>query len=132
MTGFLTHQGIDHPFFNKIQCCLPLFKWHAYAVKEPVPRHIEILATSRECQIEALSVINRPHIIGLQFDNQSASPLDVAKWIIHDQNWLNSFQEKIPDSRTVLENAEQYSQETHCEFDIMFNNFLNIIENRKH
>ena len=130
VTGFLTQRGIEHPLFQDIQCCMPLFKWHAYAVKEPAPGHIEVLATSRECQIEAISVVNRPHIIGLQFDNQSASPNDVAKWLVHDQEWINSFPELKTEPRAILEQAEKHWHETSCEFEIIFENFLGIIADK--
>ncbi|MBU0479480.1 MAG: type 1 glutamine amidotransferase [Proteobacteria bacterium] len=128
ITGFVTHNGYNHPVLANLPCCLPIFKWHRYAVQEPLPRHLEILLTSRECQIEAISVVNRPHIVGFQFDNQSAAPNDVAKWLIHDREWLNSLPDPVNPGK-VLSAAEKCSQETGCEFELIFDNYLRTIEN---
>jgi GMP synthase-like glutamine amidotransferase len=75
--GFITHDGRNHPAFRELPQHMPLFKWHAQAVQEPLPNYINILATSSECQVEAISVHERPHILGMQFDNHAADPADV-------------------------------------------------------
>ena len=54
--GFLTHAGRNHPAFRNLPGQITLFKWHGQAVQEPLPSHITILATSAECQVEAISI----------------------------------------------------------------------------
>ena len=76
ITGHLTKNGRRHPLFNGIPRSFPLFKWHAQAVLPPMPKEIEVLVTSAECQVEAISLKDRPHIVGLQFDNQAATVSD--------------------------------------------------------
>jgi GMP synthase (glutamine-hydrolysing) len=71
--GRLTEAGRRHPLFRGLPGTLPLFKWHAQAVLTPTPGQVEVLAASPECQVEAISVKGRPHIVGLQFDNHACS-----------------------------------------------------------
>lgn len=130
VTGYLTHSGHKHPAFAGLPDCFPIFKWHAQTVKEPLPGHLRILATSIDCQVEALSVINRPHILGLQFDNHSASSPEVESWLDNDEKWLASLQDQAIDRIKILTNAEQNSTQIKCEFDLFFTNFLKLIDNR--
>ncbi|MEN8142586.1 MAG: type 1 glutamine amidotransferase [Thermodesulfobacteriota bacterium] len=127
VTGYLTHRGHDHPAFNGLPDCFPIFKWHSQTVKEPLPGHLRILATSNECQVEALSVIGRPHILGLQFDNHSASLSEVESWLDKDEAWLSTLQDQVVNRNKMLAAAEQNSMEIKCEFEMFFTNFLKLI-----
>ncbi len=88
--AFLTTNGRHHPVFKDTETPFPTFKWHSQAVIPPVPRHFHILATSRECQVEAFSIKERSHLIGIQFDNHAGHPDDAKEWYDHDQAWLHS------------------------------------------
>ncbi|MBE9572004.1 MAG: type 1 glutamine amidotransferase [Proteobacteria bacterium] len=79
--GRLTKSGLEHPLFHSIPVSFSLFKWHSQAVLQPLPKEMEVLATSTDCEVEAISVKGRPHIVGLQFDNQSANYEDVREWL---------------------------------------------------
>lgn len=129
VTGYLTHSGHNHPAFAGLPDCFPMFKWHAQTVKEPLPGHLRVLATSLDCQVEALSVINRPHIMGLQFDNHSASPREVEFWLDNDEKWLASLQDQAIDRKKILEQAEQNSTQINCEFKMFLANFLRLLDN---
>ena len=72
--GHLTRDGREHPIFKDIPKIMPLFKWHGQAVQPPLPKHLHVLATSSQCEVEAIGLEDRPHIIGLQFDNHAADP----------------------------------------------------------
>ncbi len=100
--ALLTLRGRNHPVFKTIDQPMPTFKWHGQAVLPPVPHHFEILATSKECQVEAFSIIERPHIIGVQFDNHAAHPKDVAMWYDHDKKWLDSLDGFLLSRETLL------------------------------
>jgi GMP synthase-like glutamine amidotransferase len=126
-TGYLTHNGYQHPVFYGLPDCFPIFKWHGQAVREPLPRHLKILATSVDCQIEAISVVNRPHILGLQFDNHSASKDEVSAWLDHDRTWLESLTDITIDREQILAAAEENCIRINCEFEMLFNNFLRVI-----
>lgn len=128
MTGYLTHSGHNHPAFAGLPDCFPLFKWHAQTVKEPLPGHLRILATSIDCQVEALSVIDRPHFLGVQFDNHSASSPEIESWLDSDEEWLASLQDQAIDHKKILRDAEQNSTQIKCEFKMIFANFLKLIE----
>lgn len=128
VTGYLTHNGHNHPAFAGLPDCFPMFKWHAQTVKEPLPGHLRILATSVDCQVEALSVIDRPHILGLQFDNHSASRREVEAWLDNDEDWLASLQDQSIDRQRMLKAADRNRMEISCEFEMFFVNFLKIID----
>ncbi|MCK4837836.1 MAG: gamma-glutamyl-gamma-aminobutyrate hydrolase family protein, partial [Desulfobulbaceae bacterium] len=129
VTGYLTHSGHNHPAFAGLPDCFPIFKWHAQTVKEPLPGHLRILATSIDCQVEAFSVIDRPHIMGVQFDNHSASSAEVEAWLDNDEKWLASLQDQAIDRNKILTTAARNRSQIKCEFEIFFTNFLKIIDN---
>lgn len=128
VTGYLTHHGHNHPAFTGLPDCFPIFKWHAQTVKEPLPGHLRVMATSIDCQVEALSVIDRPHILGLQFDNHSASPPEVEFWLDNDEKWLASLQDQAIDRNKILGDAERNRTRIGCEFAIFMTNFLKLID----
>jgi GMP synthase (glutamine-hydrolysing) len=128
-TGYLTHQGHAHPAFQGLPDGLTLFKWHAQSVQEPLPRHLEVLATSKECAIEAISVVNRPHILGVQFDNHAADPADVEEWLEHDADWLTRLGLTPAERAAILTEARRQKKKSAAEFELLFANFLGLTEN---
>lgn len=128
--GHLTGNGRRHPLFSSISTHLQLFKWHGYAVLPPVPRHFHILATSKECQVEAFTLQDRPHIIGVQFDNHAAHPADVACWLRHDACWLQSLTNKNINPRRVQAEAISRHFEMKHQFEQFFENFIKIIRGK--
>jgi GMP synthase-like glutamine amidotransferase len=125
--GFLTHDGRHHPAFKDLPQHLPLFKWHSQAVQEPVPGHISILATSAECQVEAISLHSRPHILGLQFDNHAADPENVRKWLTMDSKWLATLKDMTFNPAALLEDAEKNRKTIRKQFIKLFDNFFSLI-----
>jgi len=125
--GFLTHEGKIHPVFKDLPKHMPLFKWHAQAVHEPLPSQVIILATSAECQVEAISLAGRPHILGLQFDNHAAAPENVKKWLTMDSKWLATLQDRKVDTAILLDNALKYQATIQEQFTKLFDNFLSLI-----
>jgi len=123
--GHLTRDGRHHPLFQNLPNTMPLFKWHAQAVLSPVPKHIEILVTSLECEIEAISLKGSPHIIGLQFDNHAGSKKDVNAWIEGDCNWLSSPPEV--DTSKLLKDAVRYETHVGEQFELVLDNYLKLI-----
>jgi len=124
--GFLTHEGKSHQAFTDFPQHLPLFKWHSQAVQEPLPSSINILATSAECQIEAISLQDRPHILGLQFDNHAA-PANVKHWLAMDSKWLSSLPDRKVDPVKILADAEKYSDLIGSQFTKLFDNFFSLV-----
>jgi GMP synthase-like glutamine amidotransferase len=125
--GFLTHEGRIHPAFKGLPQHLPLFKWHAQAVQEPLPSQVNILATSTECQVEAISLHGRPHILGLQFDNHAADPENVKNWLTMDAKWLATLKDKAVNPGALLEDAEKYQATIRMQFIKLFDNFFSLI-----
>ncbi|MEJ2236014.1 MAG: type 1 glutamine amidotransferase [Syntrophobacterales bacterium] len=123
--GHLTRHGRDHPLFQYLPSTMPLFKWHAQAILPPVAKHIEILVTSRECEVEAISLKGSPHIVGLQFDNHAGSKDDVAIWIEGDRDWLS----QPPEVDTSLVLADAVRHETHVgeQFELVFDNYMKFL-----
>lgn len=122
--GHLTSNGRKHPLFSGIEYHFPLFKWHGQAVIPPVPSHFRILATSTECQVEAFTIQDRAHIMGIQFDNHAAAPEDVALWLKEDEKWLLSIPEKTINTKQILEQAIRFQPKTREHFHRIFTNFI--------
>jgi len=125
--GYLTHEGRIHPAFEGLPQQIPLFKWHAQAAQEPLPSHINILATSTECQVEAISLHDRPHIMGLQFDNHAAEPENVKRWLTMDSKWLATITDKEVNPADLLGDAAKYRETIKKQFIKLFDNFFSLI-----
>jgi GMP synthase (glutamine-hydrolysing) len=124
--GFLTSDGRSHPAFRNCPKTFSLFKWHAQAVVTPVPKNLAVLATSADCQVEAISIPNRPHILGLQFDNHAADPRDVAAWLAKDQKWLASLPLQL-DPAAILNQARQLAAGMELEFRRLLRNYFRLL-----
>ncbi len=122
--GRITKEGREHPFFHNVPQSIPLLKWHAQAVLPPLPKELEILATSKDCLVEAISVRERPQLIGLQFDNYAASYSDLKCWLESDGNFLAS---KRIDGNALIETARELDYLIRAQFEIYFSNFIKII-----
>ena len=122
--GHLTGRGRQHPIFQDLPDRFPLFKWHAQAVLAPVPEQVDILVTSADCEVEAISLRGSPHVVGLQFDNHAASRQDAATWLDGDREWLSQPPEVDPP--LVLADAEKMEPLMGEQFEILFRNFLGI------
>jgi len=126
-TGYLTHKGRKHPIFRNIPTSLPIFKWHNQAIMPPMPPNIDILATSVDCQFEAISVPGRPHIIGLQFLNNAAAPKEVKRYLTKDNNWLSSVSPKGVPHALIMADAENLHTQTAQHFAALFANFIKML-----
>ena len=125
--GFLTHEGKIHPAFKDLPQHLPLFKWHSQAVQEPLPGHINILATSTQCQVEAISLHGRPHILGLQFDNHAAALKNVENWLTMDSKWLANLPDNMTPASDMLADAKKHETIMQEQFIKLFDNFFSLI-----
>jgi GMP synthase-like glutamine amidotransferase len=123
--GHLTRAGRQHPLFKNLPSTMPIFKWHAMAVLPPVPKHIEILVTSRECEVEAISLKGSQHIVGLQFDNHAGSKDDVATWIEGDRDWLS--QPPEVDTSVVLADAVRHETHVGEQFELVLDNYMKFL-----
>ncbi len=121
--GHLTHDGRNHPVFNRIDPKPTLFKWHGKAIIPPFPGHFQILATSAQCQIESFSIQDRPYLIGVQYDNHSAAPHEVAQWLETDSIWLDSISDPIIDRNAIIAQSKKLSATVHRDFLLFFRNF---------
>ena len=126
--GFLTHEGKKHPLFDELPQKMSLLKWHCQSVQEPLPTYMNILATSAECQIEAISLEERPHIVGLQFDNHAATPENVKDWLTMDSKWLSSLADREIDPAAILADAKKNSAVMGKQFAKLFDNFFCLIQ----
>jgi GMP synthase-like glutamine amidotransferase len=125
--AFLTASGRNHPIFKGFASPFPTFKWHAQAVIPPVPRYFQILATSQECQVEAFSIKERPHIIGVQFDNNAGHPDDVNAWYDQDHEWLSSLSPAPIDKKHLLARLETEKIKLASQFHILFTSFCKML-----
>ena len=89
---------------------------------------MNILATSTECQVEAISFEERPHIVGLQFDNHAATPENVKEWLSMDAKWLSSLTDKTIDPEAILAEAQKNSASIGKQFTKLFDNFFSLIQ----
>ena len=123
--GHLTKDGRRNPTFEGMPRSFPLFKWHGQAVLPPLPKEIQVLVTSAECEVEAISVKGRPHIIGLQFDNHAAAISDVRGWAEGDKKWLS--QPPSVDMSTLVKDAQKHETFIGEQFELMFSNYIKLI-----
>ncbi len=129
--GHLTHAGKEHPIFKGVSSPLSLFKWHGQAVQTPLPRDLVMLATSDQCVVEAFSVVDRPHIIGLQCDNHAAHPDDVRSWLSHDEKWINSLTDTEQSLSDLPQQAKFHYEAIQTDFIRIMNNFVGLVENHR-
>jgi GMP synthase-like glutamine amidotransferase len=127
--GRLTPAGRRHALFQGLPDSFALFKWHGQAVLNPVPEHIEVLTTSPECGVEAISLKGKPHVVGLQFDNHAASRKDAAVWLDADRDWLSQPPKVHP--ALVLEDAERLENLMGEQFEVLFENFVSLCPGRQ-
>ncbi|MBU0682481.1 MAG: type 1 glutamine amidotransferase [Proteobacteria bacterium] len=125
--AFLTITGRNHSIFKGFASPFPTFKWHAQAVIPPVPRHFQILATSQECQVEAFSIKERPHIIGIQFDNNAAHPDDATAWYEQDHAWLSSLSPAPIDKGHLLAELASKKDQIELQFNLLFSSFCTML-----
>jgi len=122
--GYLTHDGRRHQIFAGFDKTMPLFKWHTQMICEPLPKTLQILSTSADCPVEAISVLDRPHLIGLQFDNHAADPADVRARIAKDERWIGSLNNGETDPADIMTRVERYHKTLRDDFERLFSNFL--------
>lgn len=127
VNGFLTLAGREHPIFENVPKKISLLKWHSQTVLEPLPAALEPLATSMDCQVEALSVKGRPHLVGLQFDTHAAAPENLASWLDHDSKWLASLAIDF-DPGSMLLTATAIEPILKREFVQIFHNFCRFLQ----
>ncbi len=125
ISGQLTDEGCRHPAFRGIPRDIVIFKWHGQAVLPPLPEYVNVLVSSPECEIEAISVKGRPYILGLQFDNHAASVADVKNWLESDQEWLSSPPGIDPDA--IIKGAQTYESSMGEQFKAFFKNYIDLI-----
>jgi GMP synthase-like glutamine amidotransferase len=123
--GHTTKGGRQHPLMHGLPKSFSLFKWHSQAVSPPLPKGVEVLITSAACQVEAISVEDRPQVVGLQFDNQSATVADIRVWLEADEAWLS--QPPGVDPSVILKNAVEQEAIIGQQFETMFENYLQLI-----
>jgi len=122
--GYLTQAGREHPIFHNLPSPFSLFKWHDQAVLEPLPKSLSILATSVECQVEAISVPDRPHIIGVQFVNHAGDYADVEHYWQKDEKWVHSLNGKYVNPAVLLADSKRTQELMSRQFNIFFSNFV--------
>ena len=126
--GHVTKDGKQHPLFSGVEKSFPLFKWHSQAVLPPLPKGVDVLVTSAYCEIEAISVEGRPELVGLQFDNQSATVSDVRQWLDADEAWLS--QPPGVNPAAILKDAKEQEPLLGQQFHLMFRNFIALMKER--
>lgn len=124
--GHLTKSGREHPVFKGLPATISLFKWHDQAVLEPLPKSLSILATSVECQVEAISVPGRPHIVGVQFLNHAGDLDDVENYWQKDSKWVNSLNGKFVNPAELMADAKKVHERMARQFEVFFRNFVRL------
>jgi GMP synthase (glutamine-hydrolysing) len=125
--GHLTHDGREHPAFRNLGKAMPMFKRHSQTVLEPLPKHFSLLATSEQCQVEAFSLEQRPHILGVQFDNHAALPEDISLWLEQDRQRLASFRSLLVRPGDLLGEARRFRKQIADDFRQLFSDYLSLI-----
>ncbi|NIA09154.1 MAG: type 1 glutamine amidotransferase [Nitrospiraceae bacterium] len=123
--GRLTDDGLRHPVFRGIPRDIIIFKWHSQAVLSPLPEHVNVLVSSSECAVEAISVKGKPYILGLQFDSHAASVADVKRWLKGDQGWLAQSPGVNPEA--MMRDAQTHEVHVGQQFEVFFKNYIDLM-----
>jgi hypothetical protein len=78
--------------------------------------------------VEAISITNRPYVVGLQFDNHAAACANVTKWLEEDSNWLSHSPSVNPSK--VLSDASRLEKSMGEQFEVLFDNFVKLVVGR--
>lgn len=122
--GQITRDGKSHPVLQDLPKAISLFKWHSQAIVPPLPKEMEILVTSADCQVEGISLKGKPHILGFQFDNFAAAYENVCEWIEGDRPWLES---NGVDCEKLRSDAREMETLMQAQFELIFDNFVQLI-----
>jgi len=122
--GYLTHDGREHPLFNGIPPNISLLQWYNPPMLTPVPQNCLLLATSRECVVEAFTIKGCPHIIAMRCNNHIAHPDDVSRWVKNDPDYVK---EQLPEENPgelFLDQAEKLLETNRKVFRKLIVNFM--------
>lgn len=122
--GHLTREGRVHPLFQGIDTPLTLFKWHIQEVKSHLPRNMSLLATSKDCVVEAFCIEGRPHIIGLQCDNYVGTQEDLLFWCKYNSATISTNKESQVAKTELLERTNECALEIGTTFSRLMRNFV--------
>ncbi|MFA6282947.1 MAG: type 1 glutamine amidotransferase, partial [Desulfurivibrionaceae bacterium] len=84
-------------------------------------------ATSEQCQVEAFSLEQRPHILGMQFENHVAFSEDISLWLEQDWQWLASFRSLVVRPADLLAEAHRLRTQISDDFHRFFSDYLQLI-----
>lgn len=126
--GHITHEGRKHPLFQGIRTPCKLFKWHDQVVQSPLPRSMVLLATSKDCMVEACCLEGRPHIVGLQCDNYAGIPEDLGDWLRHGNRLMEREQRGRAFAKDLLRTARGLAAEMAADFGLLLRNFVSLIK----
>lgn len=126
--GYLTHEGREHPLFRGVDVSIPLFKRHGRTIQTPVPHNFILLATSRECVVEAFTIKGRPHIIGLRCNNYAAHPDDIGRWIENEMNLPGTPFLENDSGSALLQHAKESLGKNERTFTLLMQNFIALID----
>ncbi|MBU1058333.1 MAG: type 1 glutamine amidotransferase [Proteobacteria bacterium] len=126
--SLLTAAGRNHPVFQGIGRGFPIFKWCGEDLLSPFPNYFEVLATSKECQVEAFSITARPYLIGIQFDNHAAHPDDVRRWYARHKVLFESMAPLPITLEELIEKLKKINTRLLEDFYLFFSNFVELCQ----
>lgn len=124
VAGHLTHEGKKHPLFHGLRSPLTLFKGHGREIQSPLPRSMVLLATSKECMVEACCLEGRPHIVGLQCDNYLGVLEEVGTWRMHRKRPVAPGQ---PLAAELNAATSEKAAESSATFSLLLHNFITLV-----
>lgn len=125
--GLLTHEGKKHPLFQGLTPPFPLFKWHDQEIQSPLPRNMVLLATSKDCMVEACCLEGRPHIIGLQCDNYAGTREDVDAWTKRDDALLKACADPPGATNELFATADRLAARMATTCSLLLRNFVALL-----
>jgi GMP synthase (glutamine-hydrolysing) len=120
--SLLTAAGRRHPVFQGFNRGFSNFKWSGDTLFSPLPSYFEILATSKECQVDAFSIAARPYVIGIQFDNHAAHPEDVRRWYARHEP-VGPLSVTMDE---MIEKIKKVNDKFLQDFSLLFTNFVEL------
>jgi hypothetical protein len=86
-----------------------------------------LLATSKDCMVEACCLEGRPHIIGLQCDNYAGTREDVDAWSKRDDALLKACTDRSGTTNELFATADRLAAGMATTCSLLLRNFVALL-----
>ena len=126
--GHLTHEGKKHPLFRGVISPFRLFKQNDLEILPPLPRNMVLLATSKECMVEACCLEGQPHIVGLQCEHDLNTSKDLATQVNTQRIQTGTGRRNLSAAPKLLAPGNGLASEITANTELLLRNFISLLK----